>query len=78
MIHHLAILSLTGPCEGALQGANVRTSYTSLRTPATHKRSQHTEKPALGRTFLRPETRYWDMVSNPGLIALRMSLRVQL
>ena len=47
MIHHLAILSLTGPCEGALQGANVRTSYTSLRTPATNKRSQHTEKPAL-------------------------------
>ena len=33
--------------KNALQGANVRTSCISLRTPATNKHSQHTEKPAL-------------------------------
>ena len=51
--------------KNALRGANVLTSCFSLRTPATNKHSQHTEKPALSlrqgmrrslrRTFFRPE-----------------------
>ena len=50
--------------KNALQGANVRTLCISLRTPATNKHSQHTEKPALSlrlgmrRTFFRRDVLY--------------------
>ena len=33
--------------KNALQGANVHTSYISLRTPATNKHRQHTENSRL-------------------------------
>ena len=74
--------------KNALQGANVRTSCISLRTPATNKHSQHTEKPALSlrygmrrslrRTFFRPELKRCLSRNSPQSLSAKCSFEIAL